>query len=93
MPLPYISSCSSPPSVPRKALDDNYIRAPIVLAPEQVNPLTTTMNAEYTSRTWRLATVGKNKLVEGHRLENALWRVWAQQRLGLRRVEDMGIDW
>jgi hypothetical protein len=93
MSLSYVNSRSPAHSGPRRALDDNYIRAPVILAAEQVNPLTTSLNAEYTSRTWRLATVGKDILVDGRRLENALWRVWAQQRLGLRRLDDMEIDW
>jgi hypothetical protein len=93
MSLSYVNLRSTEPFVHRKAMDDNYIRAPVILASQQINPLTTSLNAEYTSRTWRLATVGKDMLVDGRRLENALWRAWAQQRMGLRRLDNMEIDW
>lgn len=73
--------------------DDTYCHAPVVLADHQVNPLIEVLDRECTARTWRLATVGKEALVNGRRLENALWRLWAQQRLGVQRVRGIQIDW
>ncbi|KAG8801232.1 hypothetical protein FRC17_006695 [Serendipita sp. 399] len=75
------------------AMDDVSLRAPIVLAPNQVNPLVDAIDKEQTSRTWRLATIGKDHLIDGRRFENALWRLWAQQRLGINRIQGLDYDW
>ncbi|KAG8819688.1 hypothetical protein FRC19_009610 [Serendipita sp. 401] len=75
------------------AMDDVSLRAPIVLASNQVNPLVDAVDKEQTSRTWRLATIGRNHLVDGRRFENALWRLWAQQRLGIKRIKGLDYDW
>ncbi|CCA73147.1 hypothetical protein PIIN_07101 [Serendipita indica DSM 11827] len=77
------------------AQDDVHLRAPIILAPTQINPLVEAdqLDTELTSKTWRLATTGKDRLVDGRRYENALWRLWAQQRLGIRRIDGSDFDW
>lgn len=76
----------------RHSQDDLYIRGPILLAKVQVDPLTTKLASEFIGKTWRLATVGKDDLVQGARFENALWRLWRQEMLGLKRTSTSGID-
>jgi hypothetical protein len=83
------------PNDMQTSMDDIRFRVPALLAQQQVNPLIQALDSDTTTRTWRLVTVEKGHIVNGQRLENALWRLWAQQRLGIQRqqLKDLEIDW
>ena len=68
-------------------------RGPIVLAKEQVNPLLEKFPSDCIPQTWRLATIGKNDLLYGARYENATWRLWAQHRANLDKIDGSWLDW
>jgi hypothetical protein len=92
MSLNFINSSVIPTHVPRCAQDDLYLRGPVLLANGLTNPLTMHISPEFLSKTWRLATVGKNVLLHGPRFENALWRKWAQHKFARARFPNSEID-
>jgi hypothetical protein len=93
MSLNFNNSFVNPAHAARRAQDDLYLRGPVVLAKTLTNPLTMPISPELLSKTWRLATVGKDVLLQGPRFENALWRKWAQHKFARARFTDSEIDW
>ena len=81
-----------PGKAPLRSQDDLYLRGPVLLARTQINPLTTKLASDFIGKTWRLATTGRDNLVQGARFENALWRMWRQEMLGLKKTSTSGID-
>ncbi|KIM23700.1 hypothetical protein M408DRAFT_332191 [Serendipita vermifera MAFF 305830] len=92
MSLNFKNTLVIPGSSSRHSQDDLYLRGPVLLAKTQVNPLTAKLASDFIAKTWRLATVGKDDLVQGARFENALWRLWRQEMLGLKKTTTSGID-
>jgi Fungal protein of unknown function (DUF1752) len=86
MSLYFVNSRLNHPVVAR-SVDDLHLRKPILLAPHQANPLIDNIHLQYLGPTWRLATTGRDELLQGKRFENALWRLWGQQLLGAKKVE------
>jgi len=83
---------------PRNALepshtqDDFFVHATRV-AQVQVDYFEWDKGEALLGNTWRLATVAKDYVVDGRRKENALWRTWFQQRLGLKKIDPSVIAW
>jgi hypothetical protein len=94
MTLSFIRSLSKPErDVSCRTQDDIYLRGPILLANRHFNPLTDYIPLEITIKTWQLAKSCADDLVDGHRFENAIWRLWGQQQLNLKRVSNAEVDW
>jgi hypothetical protein len=93
MSLNFINPSVIPAHPAHRAQDDLYLRGPVLLANALTNPLTMPISPNLLSKTWRLATVGKDVLLHGPRFENALWRKWAQHKFARARFTDSDIDW
>lgn len=83
---------------PRNALEPNHTQDDFFLhatrvAQLQVDYFEWDKGEALLGKTWRLATVAKDYVVDGRRKENALWRTWFQQRLGLKKVDPSAIQW
>ena len=77
---------------PSHTQDDFFVHATRV-AQVQVDYFEWDKGEALLGKTWRLATVAKDYVVDGRRKENALWRTWFQQRLGLQKIDPSVIEW